>query len=753
MLRRMLVRLLIALAMLVLLAVAGLWVLGTGLLVEPWGPGSPTASRIPDAVVAERTTLQQAAAVSADVTDPSQILFGDLHVHTTYSTDAFLMSLPMTGGDGAHPVGDACDFARFCSALDFWSINDHAITLTPRRWSETIEGMRQCDATAGDPANPDVVPFLGWEWTQIGTNQGNHYGHKNVVLQHLDDERIPVRPIAAGPPPGSEPVTSGGPGTFGLGLLALFGRGEGGMQAARYMHDLLSVPDCPAGVPVRELPEDCRELAPTPEDLFAKLDDWGHDSLVIPHGTTWGFYSPLGSSWDKQLTRAQHDPDRQTLVEVFSGHGNSEQYRGWREVLLGADGARSCPEASESYEPGCRRAGEIIRQRCLDAGESAEECDERAATARQHYVDADAAGWRTVPGSTVADWLDSGQCRDCFQPAFGYRPRSSVQYMLALSRPGSRADPFRFRFGFIASSDNHSARPGTGYKEIARSEFTEARFANFNKTVLGAGASEREPEPFSEPFDREGSRLPIFAMFESERQGSFFLNGGLVAAHADGRRRDAIWRAFERKEVYGTSGPRILLWFDLVGAGGTGKLARFPMGSEVRLRGFPTFEVRAVGSFEPLPGCPDFVRSALSPERLGRLCRDECYHPSDQRRAIARVEVVRVRPQRSETDDVSLGIEDPWRVFHCQPDPSGCRVTFSDDGFSRDRRDTVYYVRAIEAPSLAVATDPLRCERDATGSCIAVRPCNDLPDDDDCLSRTEERAWSCPIFVDFETER
>ncbi|MBW2295473.1 MAG: DUF3604 domain-containing protein, partial [Deltaproteobacteria bacterium] len=75
----------------------------------------------------------QAATLAALGASPAkQVLFGDFHVHTTFSFDAFMMNLPMSGGGGSYPPSDACDFARYCSALDFWSINDHAESLTPR---------------------------------------------------------------------------------------------------------------------------------------------------------------------------------------------------------------------------------------------------------------------------------------------------------------------------------------------------------------------------------------------------------------------------------------------------------------------------------------------------------------------------------------------------------------------------------------------------------------------------------------------
>jgi hypothetical protein len=746
----------VAVAALVLFVAAYVGAAWLGIYGRHEGPGEPTAARIPEVVVAERTRGARRAAASLTPTPPEkQILFGDLHVHTTFSTDAFLTSLPMLQGEGAHPIADACDFARFCSSLDFWSINDHAEASTPRRWQETKDSIRQCNALAGDPDNPDVVAFLGYEWSQVGRTPDEHYGHKNVVIRGLSEEEVPVRPIGAGGL-ATDALRNAGDAIPRLLPFADFANRQRYWNFFRFLDEISEVPHCPDGIPSSDLPVDCYESAQTPADLFRKLREGGHESIVIPHGNTWGFYSPPGITWDKQLAGAMHDPSRQTLIEVMSGHGNSEEYRDWSAVEFDDAGVPRCPVPREDYLPSCWRAGEIIRARCTEAGESDTECDERAAAARQHYVEAGVAGRHALPGTPPEAWLDSGQCRDCFLPSFNYRPGGSTQYALAISdfagREASSGDPKRFQFGFIASSDNHRARPGTGYKEFARRGMTEANGAAspvWRERIVGA---QEPPEPRSRAVDIETIGQGGLAVLETERQSSFFLTGGLAAVHSAGRSRDAIWDAFGRKEVYGTSGARILLWFHLLnGERPDGSLGAVPMGGTARVADAPRFEVRAVGSLEQEPGCPDWSQTALGPEEIARVCRGECYHPSNRRRLITRIEVVRIRPQIAPDEEIAGLIDDPWRVFACAPSEAGCVVQFEDPEGSEASRDAVYYVRAIEAATEMVNAASLRCTRDADGRCVDVDPCwgdYRTAGDDDCLAPAEPRAWSSPIYVD-----
>ncbi len=178
------------------------------------------------------------------------------------------------------------------------------------------------------------------------------------------------------------------------------------------MQELSKVPVCAPDADTKSLPENCFEVALTPQDLSRKLDQWGYDALVIPHGTAWGLSNPPSADWAHELTPGIANDKRQSLVEVYSGHGNSEEYRAWREYRVGPDGKKQCPEPTKDYLPMCWQAGHLIRLRCDAAHLSTEECDRREREARQRELDAPvgfaAAGFLAVPGARTEEWMDAG---------------------------------------------------------------------------------------------------------------------------------------------------------------------------------------------------------------------------------------------------------------------------------------------------------------------------------------------------------
>lgn len=706
----------------------------------------------PDSTVLDVIESRQLAANKLQISDSKQILFGDFHVHTTFSPDAMGMSLPWVDGEGARPPADACDYARYCSALDFWSINDHAEGMTTAHWQETKESIRQCNAIAEVNGTPDTIAFLGYEWSQMNQfEKEKHYGHKNVIFKGVNEDEVAPRVISAISPVVQVIQES----TSNIYSKLLFSIGSTFMgpdyrDINRYNHELSSIPYCAEGVNTKELPLHCREGVYTPEELFRKLDEGGYETIVIPHGNTWGLYTPPHASWDKQLVGEMQNEKYQFLVEVFSGHGNSEEYKSWRPFTLDENGNKYCPEETTEYLPLCRQAGRIIKRNCLAAGLEEQECSQREALAQQHVMDGDFLEG-SVPGVRFEEWLDAEQCRDCWAPSYSYRPMVSSQYALAIGNfDEDPENPRRFRFGFMASSDNHTARPGTGFKEIDRRENTET-VGNKTDLVERWRYFNQEPPISSELIKFDGKSMPSSAFQHAERAAPFLMTGGLVAVHAQDKSRNSIWDALQKKEVYGTSGDRILLWFDLLNPDESGKIA--PMGSEVSMGVNPKFRVKAVGAFKQKEGCPDYASDALSTERLDTLCRGECYNPDDERKLITRIEVIRIKPQMKPNESVDNLIEDSWLVHECKPDADGCIFEFEDTEFSQSGRETVYYVRAIEEVSDMINGKHLRTSFDENGMAVSVDPCygDNFKTDyqDDCLAPEEERAWSSPIFINY----
>ncbi len=682
---------------------------------------------------AQRDALRRLGTASGGEEDT--IFFGDLHVHSSYSWDGFLFSLPLTGGEGVHPPNDACDFARYCANLDFYALTDHAETLPIENWEKSKESVRQCNERAGDPGDPDMVAFMGFEWSNAGLTPKSHYGHRCVIFPEDRDEALPARPISAGR---KDPL---------LNSLADMVSGARWLSPmswrvhsdfADYLRAVSSREVCRDDVDSRDLPLDCEEVAATPADLHRKLDEWDLPALSIPHGMTWGTYTPATTTIDKHLSAENHDPKYMRLIELMSGHGNSEEYRTWTEFDVDAEGKHVCPAPTDDYLPCCWQAGEIMRGRCGDLPE--EECERRVQLTRDYAASTYTRPHNVLPDATPEEWLDCGQCRDCFKPSFGYRPKESVQYAMSLTRNDEQGRQ-RFRYGFIGSSDGHTARPGNGYKQVEPSMMSDVRGTPafpFNQlSVLGKGEMDdpRQPvKPVQQAIGVRGSDVRVL---------SFLYPSGLAAIHAPDGSREALWSAMHARNVYSPSGPRTPLRFDLLN--GFDGLA--PMGSEHVLGENPEFEVRAVGSFEQKPGCPETSIAGLGPARLERLCRDECYHPAEKRRPIVAIEIVRIRPQLISGEEPL--VEDPWLRHECPEDPAGCVLRFEDPDYRDSGRDALYYARALEAPAPALNGTPLQTKFDAEGRAMSTDLCTQADvDAGGCFGEVQERAWSSPIFID-----
>lgn len=117
----------------------------------------------------------------------------------------------------------------------------------------------------------------------------------------------------------------------------------------------------------------------------------------------------------------------------------------------------------------------------------------------------------------------------------------SVQYALGQWRTAPASEREGYRLGILCSTDDHEARPGSVHED------------------------------------------PNGIQWQA--------NGGLVAVHAVANDRASIWEALRQRRVYGTSGPRILLWFDVRTDRGSG-----PMGSLLQSVRGPTLTMRARGA-------------------------------------------------------------------------------------------------------------------------------------------------------------
>jgi hypothetical protein len=724
-----------------------------------------------------------------------KVYFGDLHVHTSYSVDAFI--------GGAAPgryADEAGQYAMYCSKVDFYAVTDHAEMLTDTNyWEESVRSARHYSRLGEDNpdgnGDPSMVVFPGWEWTLSYV-----YGHKNVILKHDDPARLPPSPIRARPgvqgfPPRVQKIEITQSERGGLITPARTRAVLGGFIYGYRLGD-----------------DDTTMVAPESGDLFRLLrkhcvdTGTGCEVQVIPHGNAWGVAPPMITDWDAQLDPINHDPELQRIIETYSKHGNSEEYsyfppnwryyKNGREVPkkecfievepgyinrvaqrgIGVDTpvdmlpecSRKCSEPNDSYVPCCWRAGEIVAERCADP--DSEWCKKQIELARQNVMPFP----KHVPPHQrrnlkpehrlrpekfdPLEWKDCGQCRDCWKPALNYRNNGSVQKALASAYFDENGEPLHYRFGFISSTDTHSAWPASVKEDKRQGELFAGVVSNVFK-IVGRGIS-----------DYPGR----------ERGANFFDPGGLAAILADSRTRDDLWENFVDRNVYSTSGARIEVWARAVIGGEVVK-----MGSETLSPGNPAFHLKVNGALKEDDTCPyndePLIQANFTREEFQRVCDNQCYRVTDERVPIDRIEVVKVlQPMTPEeagmenmerSDDNPKGlIMDPYHV--AEMDGTQVEWSWIDKEFRNEPkgRSVAYYFRIIQKPTPGYNCRPIALIQSGR-SCDALKPANSylsktanpqdgsqpaslLEIEDDCYSNPdepdsfcEERAWTSPFYV------
>jgi len=266
-----------------------------------------------------------------------------------------------------------------------------------------------------------------------------------------------------------------------------------------------------------------------------------------------------------------------------------------------------------------------------------------------------------------------------------------------------------FRFGLIASTDTHLGAPGL----VAES----ADFPGHG----GAG----------EPAEANAlARLPDAIDFNP---------GGLAVVWAEENTRAALFAGMQRREVYGTSGPRMVLrffagWELPAGLCESGRLA-----SEGYARGVP------MGATLPAPASP-----AAAPVFAVAALRD----PASGAARLQRLQIVKGwlegdTPRETVIDvagDASLGNE--LDLASCDVPQQGfdslC-TQWRDPDFD-PAQSAFYYARAVEVSTCrwsqkACNARGVRCEDPAS-----VGPGLEACCAEDHVRSLQERAWASPIW-------
>ena len=400
--------------------------------------------------------------------------------------------------------------------------------------------------------------------------------------------------------------------------------------------------------------------------------DTGCDVLAIPHnsnisnGRMFAVDYPGASSVEEQAARAALRQQLEPVVEIMQHKGDSECRNGLQGVLGGED--ELCD--FERFE-------ELAFSRFVGENEQVGQC----------Y------------SGPLADWVPhlGPNCLD---------RKSYARYALIEGlKEEQRLGVNPFKFGLSASTDTHNA-VGGGVQE-----------ANF-PGHLGNGDSTPEQR----------------VQFDSEIPGNAYNNpGGLIGVWAEENSRDSIFDALKRREVFGTSGPRIVPRFFAGWELPEGLCADTDRETRAYQLGVPMGSDMPAGDGSPprflVAAAADAGTAQYPGTPLQRLQVVKGWSDADGNHHQRVYDVAGSPNNGAAVDPASC---EPRGTGHAQL----CTV-WQDPAFD-PATAAVYYLRAVENPS---------CR-------YTARQCLEIPESErpaDCDAPVmdpviQERAWSSPIW-------
>ncbi len=641
----------------------------------------------------------------ADYTPLRQALFGDLHVHTAYSFDAAANSLETYPADANRfAKGEAIPFfpvdehgtpqgtIRLSRPLDFVSVTDHGEFLGERALCRTPGSPRYTTEFCTEYRRTERQGML-----MLGTIV--NLARPERVRELCGEDGALCREFAKGP--WQEMIAAAEAAydrSAGCSFTSLVGYEYTGTPGLSNIHRNVVFRN--ANVP--EVPVSYIE-APSDRLLWQTLDrqcstDNNCAYITIPHNSNLsngrmfsllqggrhadehsehehdGGHSHSTPSMAEQrahaLARLEHEP----VIEIFQHKGNSECINGLSSVF-------GQPDEHCEFEP-VRRFGETKEVIALRLDGS------RLVTSASEEL-TDECGDRTGRGGMVG-----GGCID----ETDYLRSNLLEGLKDERRLGVNSA----KLGIIASTDTHSSTPGA----VSESDWR--------------GHVSLESTP--------GERLQP-GLLTSGVAGN---PGGLAAVWAVENSRDAIFEALERREVFGTSGPRIRLRFfagwdyDPAACGMPDMLARayahgVPMGTDMLRRtgsASPVFIARAEA--DPAPGATPLQQLQIVKGWIDAA-------------GNGHYKIFVVAGSADNGAGVDLATGKRYGTGHREL----CSV-FVDPEFDPDQA-SYYYLRALENPSPRWSFfDCLRIPEDQRPEVCA--PDSDVP------KVIQEMAWSSPIW-------